>query len=183
MLIFLAPLVTLVTVIYSAAWGARLGVEHAAFVLVTSRTLIEKQDRDQARRAVLLIAAQPLANGGHGGDEQPRGSFDAALLGALDQTKAMVVRIVHLTDQIEIAGDVGHDAAILSGAPDRTAVEKTLRLKIPFTPRDFHFPTAATTTIPSAPCASGSCPSTPPGGYDVTGLFQFGDVSNRAIPQ
>jgi hypothetical protein len=41
MLIFLAPLVPLVTAIYSAAWGARLGVEHAAFVLVTSWMLIE----------------------------------------------------------------------------------------------------------------------------------------------
>ena len=41
MLIFLAPLVALVTVIYSAAWGVRLGLEHAAFVLVTSRILVE----------------------------------------------------------------------------------------------------------------------------------------------
>jgi len=35
MLIFLAPLVALVTVVYSTAWGVRLGSEHAAFVLVT----------------------------------------------------------------------------------------------------------------------------------------------------
>ena len=41
MLIFLAPLVALVTVIYSAAWGVRLGLEHAAFVSVTSWILIE----------------------------------------------------------------------------------------------------------------------------------------------
>ena len=41
MLIFLLPLVALVTAIYSAAWGARLGVEHAAFVVVTSCMLIE----------------------------------------------------------------------------------------------------------------------------------------------
>jgi len=41
MLIFLAPLVALVTVVYSTAWGVRLGSEHAAFVLVTSWILIE----------------------------------------------------------------------------------------------------------------------------------------------
>lgn len=41
MLIFLAPSVALVTVIYSASWGARLGVEHAAFLFVTSWMLIE----------------------------------------------------------------------------------------------------------------------------------------------
>ena len=41
MLIFLAPLVALVTVIYPAAWGVKLGVEHAAFVLLTSWILIE----------------------------------------------------------------------------------------------------------------------------------------------
>jgi hypothetical protein len=41
MLIFLAPLVALVTVIYSAVWGVRLGLEHAAFVSVTSWILIE----------------------------------------------------------------------------------------------------------------------------------------------
>ena len=41
MLIFLAPLVALVTVIYSTAWGVRLGSEHATFVLVTSWILIE----------------------------------------------------------------------------------------------------------------------------------------------
>lgn len=41
MLILLAPLVALVMVIYSAAWSARLGVEHATFVLVTSWMLIE----------------------------------------------------------------------------------------------------------------------------------------------
>ena len=41
MLIFLAPLVALVTVVYSTSWGVRLGSEHAAFVLVTSWVLIE----------------------------------------------------------------------------------------------------------------------------------------------
>jgi hypothetical protein len=34
-------LVALVTVIYPAAWGVKLGVEHAAFVLLTSWILIE----------------------------------------------------------------------------------------------------------------------------------------------
>lgn len=40
-LVFLAPLVALVTVVYSAVWGARLGAEHAAFVFVTSWMLFE----------------------------------------------------------------------------------------------------------------------------------------------
>ena len=41
----------------------------------------------QTGRAALLVAAQPFANGGHGGGEQSCGGFDAALLGALDQRK------------------------------------------------------------------------------------------------
>jgi hypothetical protein len=40
---------------------------------------------DQARRAVLLEAAQPFADGRHGGGEESRGGLAATLLGALDQ--------------------------------------------------------------------------------------------------
>jgi hypothetical protein len=53
---------------------------------------------------VLLITAQPLAHGGHGGSEEPGGGFDATLLGAFHQTKTMVIGVFHLTNQIEIAG-------------------------------------------------------------------------------
>jgi len=37
----------------------------------------------QAGRPLLLEAAQPLADGGHRGEEEPRGGLDAALFGAL----------------------------------------------------------------------------------------------------
>ncbi len=54
---------------------------------------------EEAGRAELLEAAQPLAN--RGGEQAGRG-LDAALLGALDQTQAMVVDgPFHLTHQIE----------------------------------------------------------------------------------
>jgi len=78
----------------------------------------------EAGRAVLLEAAQPLAHRGDGGGEEPRGGFDAALPGALDQTKAMVVSVFHLTYQIEIADAGGHGAAILCAKPRWTTVEK-----------------------------------------------------------
>jgi hypothetical protein len=51
-------------------------------------------------------------------------------------------------------------------------VEKTLRLGIPQKTRDSHFPTAATTTAPFLSAASRSHTSIPPGGYDVSRLFQ-----------
>ncbi len=46
---------------------------------------------EEAGRAKLLKAAQPLANRGNRGGEQVGRGLDAALLGALDQTQAMVV--------------------------------------------------------------------------------------------
>jgi hypothetical protein len=130
----------------------------------------------KAGRAVLLEAAQPFANRGGGGGKEPRGRLDAALLSALDEPQAMVVGAFHFTHQIEITGGVGHGTAILTAAAQQTAVEKTLRLKIPQTPRDFHFSTAATTTTPVPSCASDSNTSIPPGGYDVTGLFHSSKV-------
>ena len=61
----------------------------------------------QTRGVVLLKAAQPFADGGHGGGEQTCGGFDAALLGALHQSQAMVVSVFHFTNQIEIASGGG----------------------------------------------------------------------------
>src|SRR5690349_9750387 len=128
--------------------------------------------RQQAGRAALLKTPQPFANRGHGGSEQPCGGLDAALFGALDEPQTMVVGVFHLTHQIEIAGGSSHDAKILSAAPQPTAVEKPLRLEIPQTTRDSHFPTAATTTNPVPPYVFGSHSSIPQGGYDVSRLFQ-----------
>src|SRR5690348_12881774 len=88
----------------------------------------------------------------------------------------MVVGVFHLTHQIEITGGRSHNAAILSAAPEQTAVEKALRLGIPQKARDSHFPTAATTTNPVPPYVSGSRTSIPLGGYDVSRLFQTGKL-------
>jgi hypothetical protein len=75
---------------------------------------------DQPGRTVLLETAEPLADRGHGGGEEPGGGFDALLLGALDQSKAMVVRVFHVTHQIEITSGGSHGARILR-APRRPA--------------------------------------------------------------
>jgi len=68
---------------------------------------------DQAGRAMLLKAAQPLADGGHGGSEESRGGLEAALFGALDEPQTMVVSVFHLTHQIEITDGSKHGTAIL----------------------------------------------------------------------
>jgi hypothetical protein len=70
----------------------------------------------QAGRATLLIPTQPLANGGHGGGEQLRGGFDAALFSTLHQAQAMVIGVFHFTHPIEIPSGDGHDNGILRGA-------------------------------------------------------------------
>ena len=106
----------------------------------------------QAGRAVLLEAAQPFANRGHGGGEQPCGGLDADPLGALHQPQAMVVGVFHLTHQIEITGGRSHDLPILLVAR-----------------RPAHPPAGR----PSPSASSRLNTSTSPGGYDVTGLFQF----------
>jgi hypothetical protein len=61
---------------------------------------------DQAGRTVLLETAEPLADSGNGGGEELRGGFDAALFGAFDESKTMVVRVFHVTHQIEITSGV-----------------------------------------------------------------------------
>lgn len=72
----------------------------------------------QAGGAVLLEAAQPFAHRGDGGQEEPRGGFDAALLSAFHQTEAMVVGVFHFPKQVEIAGG-GHRPAILAARAAR----------------------------------------------------------------
>src|SRR5712692_5100009 len=105
---------------------------------------------EQAGRAVLLEATEPFADGRHSGGEQACGGFDAALFSALDQTKPMVVGILHLTHQIEITGGSSHSATILAAAR-RPALPPAGRLS------------------PNA--SSRSNTSTSPGGYDVSRLF------------
>ena len=106
---------------------------------------------EQAAGAVLLIAAQPLANGRHGGGEQARGGLDAALAGRFDKAKAMVVSVFHLTHQIEVTSGRGHGAGSLLPA---------LRPALPPAGR------------PSPSASSHSHTSIPLGGYDVSRLFQ-----------
>src|SRR6266852_3075014 len=108
-------------------------------------------DFQQAAGTLLLRAAEPLANRGHGGGEQPRGGLDAALAGRFDQAKAMVISVFHLTYQIEVTSGSGHGAGSLLLAR-RPALPPAGRLS------------------PSA--SSGSHTSIPLGGYDVSRLFQ-----------
>src|SRR6266851_4524674 len=115
-------------------------------------------DFQQAAGTLLLIAAEPLANRGHGGGEQPRGGLDAALAGRFDQAKAMVISVFHLTYQIEVTSGSGHGAGSLLLAR-RPALPPAGRLS------------------PSA--SSGSHTSIPLGGYDVSRLFQFKAVICR----
>ncbi len=70
----------------------------------------------QARRAVLLKTPQPLTDRGHGGGKEARGGFDATLLGAFDQTQAMVIGVLfHFTNQIEVTGR--HGPRIVKAVP------------------------------------------------------------------
>jgi hypothetical protein len=71
---------------------------------------------EQAGRAVLQEATEPLADGGRGGGKEPRGGFDAALFGVLDETQAMVVSVFHFTHQIEVRDGGGHGGKILAVA-------------------------------------------------------------------
>src|SRR5258708_11934426 len=107
-------------------------------------------EREQPGRATLLEAAQPFADRGHGGSEEPRGGLDAALFGAFHQPQAMVVGVFHLTHQIEIAGGSTHRPAILPPAPH---------------------PALPPAGRPSPTASSRSNISASPGGYDVSRLF------------
>ena len=72
---------------------------------------------EQARGAVPLETAQPLADSRRGGGKEPSRRLDAALAGAFDQTQAMVVGVVfHLTDQSEVASGK-HGPRIVGAMP------------------------------------------------------------------
>src|SRR5713226_1797117 len=106
---------------------------------------------NESGSAALLEAAQPLADRGHGGGEEPRGGFNPALLGAFHQPQTMVVGVFHLTHQIEVTRGSRHGGQLLAAAR-RPALPPAGRLS----------PTAA-----SHLNTSGSL-----GGYDVSRLFQ-----------
>ncbi|HKM80719.1 MAG TPA: hypothetical protein VJY15_07125 [Candidatus Acidoferrum sp.] len=78
---------------------------------------------DQTARTLLLITSQPLAHGGDGGFEQPRGGLDAALSRRLHQTQAMIVSVAHFTNQVEVRGR--HAGGIVRrGWGEKRVVEK-----------------------------------------------------------
>src|SRR6266536_68058 len=74
---------------------------------------------DQSPRALLLIAAEPLAHGGNGGLEQTRRGFDPPLPCTLDQTQAMIVTVAHFTHQDERSGRHG-GGWVRRGAGDKS---------------------------------------------------------------
>src|SRR5258707_2511827 len=121
-----------------------------------SLVMTSARECQQAARAVLLKAPQPFADGGHGGSEESRGGFDAALFGALDEPQPMVVGVFHLTHQIEIASGSSHEARILL-AVGRPALPPAGR--------------------PSPTASSHSNTSTTLGGYDVSRLFHAADFA------
>ena len=106
----------------------------------------------EAGRAVQLEAAQPVANRGHCGGEQPCGPLHAEPLGTFHQPQAMVIGVFHLTHQIEITSGVDHEAPILFAAC-RPALLPGGR--------------------PTPFASYRSNTSASPGGYDVTWLFQI----------
>jgi hypothetical protein len=78
---------------------------------------------DQAARSLLLITAQPLAHGRHGGLKQTSGGFEAALTSALNQTQAMIVGVAHFTHQDEVGSR--HASGMVRRAGERQrAMEK-----------------------------------------------------------
>ena len=129
----------------------------------------------QAGKALLLETAQPLADRGHGGSEEPCGGFDPALLGAFDEPQAMVVSVFHFTNQNEVRG--GHGRRIVKCRHRRGGrLWKRRRLgRLGKRCAISHFPTAtpairliSISSNPPAPvAASGLHTSAPLRGYDV----------------
>ena len=111
---------------------------------------------DQPGKALLLVAAQPLADSANRGGKQAHGRLDAALAGRFDQPKSMVERVFHLTHEIEVTD---HGGGILPAARRPAPPPSAGRL----------IPEQAPEPSPSASSDSGT--STPPGGYDVSRLF------------
>ena len=65
---------------------------------------------DQATWSLLLIAAQPFADGGDGGLEQTGGGLDAMQSSVRDQPQAMIVGAAHFPHQGEVGR--GHGGAL-----------------------------------------------------------------------
>src|SRR5208337_3840109 len=141
---------------------------------------------DQTARTLLLITSQPLAHGGDGGFEQPRGGLDAALSRRLHQTQAMIVSVAHFTNQVEVRGR--HAGGIVRRGWRKAGGGK---VEIPQKERarDFHFPTTPTAAAgfltepisnpPALDTVSHSYTSMPPEGYDVGRLYHRRDAACR----
>lgn len=65
---------------------------------------------EEATRSLLLITAQPLADGGDGGVEKTGGGLDAMLASVSDQAQTMVVSTLHFPHQGEVGG--GHGSGL-----------------------------------------------------------------------
>ncbi len=74
---------------------------------------------EQTGRALPWVAAQPFAHGADGGGEPVRGGLDAALPDRFDEPEAMVVRVFHLTHQVQIRSGDGAHGRILAAARRR----------------------------------------------------------------
>src|SRR5688500_5928417 len=59
---------------------------------------------EQPAGSLLLVAPQPLAHRSHGGLKHQGGGLDDMLAGIRHQTQPMVISVLHLADQIEVAG-------------------------------------------------------------------------------
>ncbi len=90
---------------------------------------------DQPGKAVLLVAAQPFADGRDGGGEEPGRGLDAALSRRLHQTQAMVISVSHLTEQVVVGGGGGHGGRILAGTC-RPAPPPSAGRRVPSTASD-----------------------------------------------
>jgi len=86
----------------------------------------------QPREAPRRIAPAPLAHGGHGRAEGPRGSLNAVLTGVRNQAEAIVKGVLHLTNDLEVGDGSRHRTAILHrpllpwSPPTRAAISSLL---------------------------------------------------------
>ena len=60
--------------------------------------------------AVLLMAAQLLADFGHDGGKEPCGGLNPALLGVFHEPQSVVVSVFHFTQQVEVTDGSSHGA-------------------------------------------------------------------------
>src|SRR5258708_23289107 len=115
----------------------------------------------QARGTMLLIAPPPLADRQGTGGKEPCSGLDTAFADRLYQTKAMVVSVFHLTDQIKVTSGSGHNAGSLLPAR-RPALPPAGR--------------------PSPAASSDSHTSTPLGGNDVPFQFHLAGSIAKSLP-